>query len=63
MKLIEFENNKGIKVFINPERVAYVKYHKELLTYIYFASARSDAQIKIVVVGTVGEIASRLQLD
>ena len=62
MKLLEFENSKGVKIFINPEKVAYVKYYKEELTQIYLDSARSDAQIKIVVVGSIHQVSSKLQL-
>ncbi len=48
MKLIEFVDDKGRKVFINPEKVSYVMEHKKGdLTYLYLDSTRADAQIKI----------------
>lgn len=63
MKLIEFENNKGKKLFINPEKVTYLMTYKDDYTYIYFDTAKAEAQTRVTVVGRINEISSRLQFD
>lgn len=63
MKLIEFENNKGKKLFINPEKVSYLMSHKEEFTFIYFDTAKAEAQTRVIVVGRINEISSRLQFQ
>ena len=64
MKLIQFLDDKDRRVFINPEKVSYVMEHKKGgFTYLYIDSTRADAQMKILVVGSIETITSKLLLN